>query len=569
MPSVKARENDVRDPGVGRRAPETSRAPREGHDARPRSKTTLGWGLLGSVLLWLALPPVGWWPLAWIAPVPWLMLVRRSELPGRRPYAALYVAGLAFWLGALHWLRLPHPETSLGWLALSGYLGCYLPVFVALARVAVHELRLSVLIAAPLIWAGLELAQSHLLTGINIATPGHSQYRWIELIQISDLAGGYGVSVVIMFVAACLARMLPIDRVSRPVLWPLVPAAALLAAVLAYGHFRMAGDHLRPGLKVALIQGSIDSEMKSDPTNAQKIHEQYLALSDRAVREHQDLDLIVWPETMFREPLRSYTPDLRPPEGVDWTKADLQSVIDDLELALAHMADRYKVPMLLGMDTIIYGNRNVDRYNSAVLVDKTGHIEDRYDKMRPIMFGEYIPLGSYIPWLYKLTPLADGLDCGTSPKSLSVSGVRIAPNICFETLLPHFIRGQVSELRAQDAEPDLLVNLTNDGWFWGSSELDMHLMCGVFRAVECRKPMVIAANTGFSAVVDADGRILAQGPRRDTQVLVYDVQLDSRRSPYVAVGDWGAGLCLLFGVAVGGVGIWRRRATIRPRALAG
>jgi apolipoprotein N-acyltransferase len=272
---------------------------------------------------------------------------------------------------------------------------------------------------------------------------------------------------------------------------------------------------------------------------------------------------------MFREPLRSYTPDVRPPEGVDWTKADLQSVIDDLELALAHMADRYKVPMLLGMDTIIYGNRNVDRYNSAVLVDKTGHIEDRYDKMRPIMFGEYIPLGSYIPWLYKLTPLADGLDCGTSPKSLSVGGVRIAPNICFETLLPHFIRGQVAELRAQDAEPDLLVNLTNDGWFWGSSELDMHLMCGVFRAVECRKPMVIAANTGFSAVVDADGRILAQGPRRDTQVLVYDVQMDSRRSPYVAVGDGGAGLCLLFGVAVGGVGIWRRRATIRPRALAG
>ena len=66
----------------------------------------------------------------------------------------------------------------------------------------------------------------------------------------------------------------------------------------------------------------------------------------------------------------------------------------------------------------------------------------------------------------------------------------------------------------------MLVNLTNDGWFWGSSELDLHLMCGVFRAVECRKPMVIAANTGFSAVIDADGRILFQGPRRDTDVVV-------------------------------------------------
>ncbi|HVU88347.1 MAG TPA: apolipoprotein N-acyltransferase [Pirellulales bacterium] len=567
MPSVKSRENDVRKPGTSRRASNASRPEHDAQDARRRSAITLGWGLLGSLLLWLSLPPVGWWPLAWIAPVPWLALVRRRELPGRRPYPALYLAGLAFWLGALHWLRLPHPETSLGWIALSGYLGCYLPVFVALSRVAVHELRISILIAAPAIWAGLELAQSHLLTGINIATPGHSQYRWIELIQISDLAGGYGVSFVIMFVAACLVRMLSIDG-ARRVFWPLVAAAMMLAATLTYGHFRMAGEHLRPGLKIALIQGSIDSEMKSDPKQAEKIHEQYLALSDRAVREHRDLDLIVWPETMFREPLRSYTPDVRPPEGVDWTKADLQSVIDDLDLALAHMADRYKVPMLLGMDTIIYGDRNVDRYNSAVLIDKAGRVEDRYDKMRPIMFGEYIPLGTYIPWLYKLTPLADGLDCGTRPKSLSVAGVRIAPNICFETLLPHFIRGQVQQLRAEDAEPDLLVNLTNDGWFWGSSELDMHLMCGVFRAVECRKPMVIAANTGFSAVIDADGRILAQGPRRATDVLAYDVQLDSRRSPYVAFGDWGAGICLLFGVALGAVGIWRSHDRARKSSSA-
>ena len=98
----------------------------------------------------------------------------------------------------------------------------------------------------------------------------------------------------------------------------------------------------------------------------------------------------------------------------------------------------------------------------------------------------------------------------------------------------------------------MLVNLTNDGWFWGSSELDLHLMCGVFRAVECRKPLAIAANTGFSAVIDADGRILVQGPRRDTDVVVADVPLDTRRSPYVRFGDWGAGLCLLFGLEHGG-----------------
>ena len=198
------------------------------------------------------------------------------------------------------------------------------------------------------------------------------------------------------------------------------------------------------------------------------------------MREHQDLDLIVWPETMFREPLRSYTPDVRPPEGIDWTKADLDRAIADLQLALKYMGERYKVPMLLGMDTLVYGAAHVDRYNSAVLVSPNGEVEGRCHKMRPIMFGEYIPLGSYFPWLYRLTPLADGLDPGEGPKSLSVGKLRVAPNICFETLLPHFIRGQVSELCAAGDEPDILVNLTNDGWFWGSSELDLHLMCGVF-----------------------------------------------------------------------------------------
>ena len=129
MSTVKSRENAVppwqrgrRPAGDGTKKPEAT---------ANRSRATLGFGLLGSVLSWLALPPVGLWPLAWVAPIPWLLLVLRTELPGRRPYLAIWAAGIAFWLLAVHWLRLPHPATSLGWLALSVYLGIYLPVFVA------------------------------------------------------------------------------------------------------------------------------------------------------------------------------------------------------------------------------------------------------------------------------------------------------------------------------------------------------------------------------------------------------------------------------------------------------
>jgi len=86
----------------------------------------------------------------------------------------------------------------------------------------------------------------------------------------------------------------------------------------------------------------------------------------------------------------------------------------------------------------------------------------------------------------------------------------------------------------------------------------MHLICGLFRAVECRKPLLIAANTGFSAWIDGDGRIIRRGPRRATATILADVRLDRRQSPYLAYGDWPAGLCLLGCGAAGVAGLWGR-----------
>src|SRR5688572_11892811 len=100
----------------------------------PWYRSTFMAALAGSLLLWASFPPlaVGW--LAWIAPVPWLLLICADQMPGRRPYRAIWLAGFVFWLMTLQWLRLPHPATSLGWIALSAYLALYLPMFVGLTR---------------------------------------------------------------------------------------------------------------------------------------------------------------------------------------------------------------------------------------------------------------------------------------------------------------------------------------------------------------------------------------------------------------------------------------------------
>ncbi len=550
-------------------APRTSRA----RPAAAPVERTVWWqatwflALVGSVLSWLALPPADLWPLAWLAPVPWVLLMRRTRLAGRRPYLVIWLAGLALWLATLYWMTLPHPATAIGWVALSLYLACYLPALVGIGRIAVQGLRISPIVAAPLVWVGLEYLRAHLLGGFAMASIAHTQYRWVELIQVSDTFGFYGVSFVVVFAAACLARMVPMSG-ERLALWPLLPLATLFGAALAYGSFRVHQQTTRPGPKVALVQGSIDIDMKYDEKLAQQIFQQYYGLSRRAIEEHPDLDLIVWPETMYRDPWYAFAADYQPPADVAWTPAEIETRSRD---GIALVVRRLGVACLLGIDTVHYRPGGFDHFNSALLVDRGGQVRSRYDKVNLVPFGEYVPFADVFPWLYQLTPLPSGSAPGEGPQSMELdaggSTVRIVPNICYENTLPHFVRRQVTTLRDREyVEPDLLVNLTNDGWFWGSAELDLHLACAIFRAVECRKPLLIAANTGFSAAIDSNGRLRAKGRRRATDLLIATPGIDSRRSWYLAVGDTGAALCLAATVGIIAAGALRRR---KLRAKAG
>ena len=470
---------------------------------------------LGALLSWAAFPPLDLWPLAWIGPAFWIWLMRRPEPLkeyGRRPYFTLWFVGFGYFLTTLAWLRLPHWTTACAWVALAFYLGFYLPVFVGLGRLAVHRLRVPVVLAAPIVWIGLELARAHLLSGFSMGELSHTQYRWIELIQVSDLGGAYAVDFVLFFVAASLARFVPCGD-KRWSVWPLVPAALLLAMVLGYGHARLIHSPAKPELRVALIQGSVDIELKYDPDKQAFIHQQHVELSEEAVERFAPLDLIVWPETMFRYPLITCDDGATPPKGSGYTsqsafERDIKGTARDVEAALAAMARRWNAALLLGVDAQHFGVDTVKQFNSAVFVDRQGEIEGRYDKMHRVPFGEYVPLVEHFPWLQHITPIPVSITAGDGPKAFDVKGLRLAPNICYESTLSHVIRGQVHVLEQAGRGPDVLVNLTNDGWFWGSSELDFHLVCAVFRAVECRKPFLIAANTGISAWIDADGRIV-------------------------------------------------------------
>jgi len=524
--------------------------------------------------MWAAQPPLALGFLAWLAPIPWLVIIRAERLPGRRPVLALYLAGLVFWLAAIQWLRLPHPAVVAGWLALSAYLACYLPIFVGISRTAVHPLRIPLWLAAPIAWTGLELCRAHLFSGFLLASLAHTQVRCPLVIQSSDLFGEYGVDFLIVLVAASLtSSWYPTWRPAA-----LIPGALTLAAALSYGQWRLAeldrenhGHPVVPGPRIALIQGNSLADWKSDAAKQRQIMDEYIGLSHEALQraklrgDDRPVDLIVWPETMFRTGLTSFEPGYQLPPGTNQTVAEITSYGP---ADLARLVSQLGTPVLVGVDRIhILASDSLDSlnapprylaYNSSVMVGGDGKIVDTYDKQHLVMFGEYVPFAKWLPSLSHLSPLTGKAEAGAKPVAFELNNVCYAPNICYETVIPHVIRRQVNTLHGQSRFPDVLVNLTNDAWYWGSSELDMHLACGVFRAVETRTPLVIAANGGISAWIDRFGRIRAQSPRQQADVILADIDRKVVSSLYVDLGDWFAGLCL-FLCAVIGIAGWLAR----------
>ena len=557
----------------------------------------LSLALAGAAAMFLVQPPADCWMLAWLAPLPWLAIVQADRLSAAHPWRSLWLGGFCHWLAAIHWLRLPHPTTSIGWVALSAYLACSLPLFVAIARRLVHGWRWPLVVAAPVAWMACEHLRGSVLGGFTFGGLGHTQWRWTTLIQVADCLGAVGVGGVVMAVAAGLAESVAAvasrERVRAAVLSGLAAAVVLVAAI-GYGHWRIQGEPRPEGpvLDVLLVQGSIDTELKHDPDAASDVAQHYdeLTMAALDLREGPAVgeagpsrpDLIVWPETMWRWGLLDIDPDEVLPESVvaqtlagrdaTGTAADRQAVcrrvLEQERLTLlAAFARRYGTHWLVGLDKQVvtpHAPSGAINYNCGLFLDPDGVALACYSKQHPVMFGEYIPLAERFPWLYRLTPLPAGLTAGTQPVAVTIAGSRVAVNICYETALPEAVRTLVLELGRQGGRPDVIVNLTNDGWFWGSSELDMHLTAAIFRAVEVRTPLAIAANTGFSAWIDGSGRLLARGPRRATGTLRARVRPDGRTSPWLVWGSLPLGAC----VAVAAVALlsgWSRRGRLQSR----
>lgn len=514
------------------------------------------------VLLWLASPPVEFSLLAWLAPLPLMLVVFPKSLRAdSKVLRKTYVAAMLFWLATFYFLPYPHPVLIIGWVALSAYLALYTPLFVVCARTMTHRMGVSPLISIPLAWTGLEWIRVNFLTGFGMVCLSHTQYAHPVLIQISDLFGAYAVTLAITAFAAGMAKACfawrasyandsetkttsALPQIATGVVWSVVAAGITIgygAMALKYSNTTLNEPLIadgQPSTRIALIQSSLDTILvPPKDQDGQKKHlddfKHRMEISHRARFADEKIDLMVWPESAFP------TPDYLSKDAGDAIAADYETAIRSYWDKGINDVGRFdSMPLIAGTTT--YDSANESVYNAAILIDRSGAVAERYFKNHRVMIGEYTPILEYFPEVLKLMPFLRTLTAGESSCVMDSGGIAIAPNICFETTVPHFIRNQVNSLAASDQEPDVMLNVTNDGWFFGSTCLDLHFACNVFRAVEMRKPMLVCANTGFSAHIASDGRVLKKGPRRAAKFLICEIEKNAaaKVSVYRRWGSW-------------------------------
>ena len=451
--------------------------------------------LLSGILLILIFPGFNFEILAWVSLVPLFIATRRTS-----PLTSLklgFIAGFVFYSGVIYWIviamtkygGIPLPIGIAVLILLSGYLAIYVSIFTYLLSLTSYPLKY---ILAPFLWVSLELIRSHFLTGFPWASLGYSQFKILPIIQAADITGVYGVSFIIVMVNTAIASFIESiyekDR-RRFVTRYILVTAFLIITSSAYGFWKLSlfnsplTTHHSP-LKIALIQGNIEQNRKWDDSYQSEVFDAHVNLTMQASREKPDL--IVWPESatpFYFQADRNFGPKM---------------------IELAKNSGSF---MLFGTPGYEIKDNGVVSYNRAYLLSREGDVVGKYDKIHLVPFGEYVPLRKI---LFFIDKMVEGVGEYKSGEEYTIFEIRNPKSkiqnffgtlICFEVIFPDLVRRFVKN------GAEFLVNITNDGWYGKTAASSQHIAMVAFRAVENRIPVVRAANTGISGIIEPTGKI--------------------------------------------------------------
>ena len=516
---------------------------------------------LSGLMLTASFAPINLDWVAWISLIPLLISLENKSLSDAFKIGLL--AGLFHYLTLIYWIVTVlsrygniSPILSLAaLLLLSLYLSLYMAFF-ALVVVSFKKNMLYSLWGAST-WVALEYARSYIITGLPWCLLGYSQYSRLPLIQISDIAGVYSISFIIVLVNFAiynvasliikkkisaytigykpevtsydhnkLNRKLKTDPPASPereqwragnghtfqrVGIETIFTLFLVGCILVYGYSRLKEkrDTNAKGreLRAVVVQGNIDQSLKWDSD----FQEETVSIYKKLSLESADFkpQLIIWPETAL-------------PYFFQDTSHLSKVVFEAAKITNANI--------LFGSPAYVKDKDNIFYYNRAYIISKN-RVLDYYDKVHLVPFGEYVPLKRYIPFVHRLVPAAGDFSTGKKVKPIHSPDLTMGALICFETIFPDISR----KLAVQGAE--FLVNLTNDAWFGHTSAPYQHLSMAVFRCVENGLPMARSANTGISAFILATGKIVDTSKLFVREILQKKIQLTHKKTFYSQLGD--------------------------------
>ena len=486
----------------------------------------------------LALAPIDAWPVLFVTFPIMVWLVDGAAAGRLGGVVAAAVAGwwfgFGYFLAGLYWVGYAFLVDAkiFGWLlpfavvALPAGMACYTAFGLALARLLWTRgpARLLALAVALTI---AEWLRGHLFSGFPWNVYGYALTGPLVLAQSAALIGIWGLTFLAVAVFASPAVLID-DRADTRRPWlPAALALVLLAGMAGYGYWRLARTPTGfvDNVRLRIMQPNLQQDEKFNYSAKQRVMSRYLDLSDRATGPQssgvRDVTHLIWPESAFPFLLT------REPDAM----AQIAALLPQGTVLITGAVRAPELPP---------GQKLERAYNSIYIIDHDGTILSVYDKLHLVPFGEYLPFQDFLErlGLMQLTKLPGGFIAGDRRRPLNVPRApRVMPFICYEVIFP-------DETAPGQDRPGWLINLTNDGWFGISSGPYQHLQPARLRTIEQGLPLVRAANTGISAVIDPLGRIVSSLPLGAEGVL--DARLPRRIGPplYARFGDTGVAFVL-------------------------
>ncbi len=483
--------------------------------------------VLSGFILILAFPNFNVEILAWIGFIPLFWAIRKKS-PSRAAFLG-WISGFSFFIGLIPWIyhvlstygHLPGPVSVFFLVLLTAYLALFFSAFAFILCWVKAKVDLPETLLAPPLWVSLEYLRGILFSGFPWGFLGYSQFLTPPMVQISDIAGVYGVSFLIMFVNVALYRFLEasVDRNFKPALKEIIAAGLLLALTGIYGRLRLGEMNSRDKegtpLRISLIQGNIPQDIKWEPKFQEETMSIYTDLTKRS--KISKPELIIWPETA--------TPFFFQDSFL------FRSRILDL-------AQDMNVPLLFGSPAYDRKGPEIDYFNSAFLVSPEKKILGRYDKIHLVPFGEYAPLSGILGFTRDIIGAMGDFHSGEEVVNLAIPQGKFGVLICYEAIFPDLTR-QFVKKGAQ-----FLVNITNDAWFGRTAAPFQHISMARLRAIENRVPIARAANTGISGFINPSGRLFQSSEIFTKAILSDTIYLRKTWSFYTQFGDVFTYFCL-------------------------